>query len=621
MNKPSRMQAEAIAHIRGPALLIAGPGSGKTFVIIQRILSLVSKEHVRPDRIMVLTFSKAAANEMKTRYENSNGTPGVYFGTFHAASYGILRKYMGYTNAKIITFEQKKKALKMITGNHAVEDEPDQDLINDILGLITRIKCSDKDVPYRIDHRNINEDTLKQIISEYNSFLRDERLIDFDDMITDCVNSLREDDKIRAMIKASFDHIIIDEFQDINEYQYRFIRLIENIDMNIMAVGDDDQAIYAFRGSDPGFMKRFIEDHINTKIFYLSENHRSRERIVKASSTIIQQNHDRLNKSFKAVRSDGTVRLIRTQTRMEEEDVIVDILKKTGCSGGENEDTAIILRTNAEVLIYDSMLRKRGIETRNRSPKGPSIDGSFIYDDLRAFLNFVKNGHRRSDFIRFMNKPLRYIHRDCLLEETVSIDMMMKYYSNNREMQKTVEELWKWIELSKKIDVRGAIGIFRKSMKYDEYIHFMSKTAKEYEKNLIMADRITERLCDQSRLKDDFVITGGFSESDAANENGEYTAPQKESHGIYIMTMHMAKGLEFDNVIIPDLNEGIMPKKNLSEKAMEEERRLLYVAMTRAKESLYLLCTEERNRGISSFLKCLKADQIISSNSHSSRNS
>ena len=619
------MQAEAIAHIRGPALLIAGPGSGKTFVIIQRILSLVSKEHVRPDRIMVLTFSKAAANEMKTRYEHSEGASGVYFGTFHAAAYGILRQYMSYKDVKIISYEQKKKAIKTITLNQSSIKECDADLVNDILGLITNIKSSDlNDTEYRIPQRDIDEGVLKRIVSEYDKFLKDERLIDFDDMITDCVKLLEKDRSVRTLLKERFEHIIIDEFQDINEYQYRMIGLLENDEQNIMAVGDDDQAIYAFRGSDPVYMKRFMDDHENLKIFHLTENHRSCEKIVKASSMMISRNHDRLDKEFRAVKEGGNVFLIRTKSRKEEEDSIVNILKGKYAGGTSNEDTAIILRTNAEVLLYDSMIKKSGLDTLNRIRSYRGIDNSFIYDDIRAYLSFVKNGYKRADLIKFMNKPLRYIQRDCLISETVDPDKLRSYYSNNSEMLDVINDLWKWIELSSKLDIKSAIGIFRKSLKYDEYIMEKSKNTEETQTNLIMADKITEMIT-EANSKGGRLVFPKSADNDTIEPNDKSVKSmdheQRESHGIYVMTMHMAKGLEFDNVILPDLNEGVMPKKNLSKKEIEEERRMLYVAMTRARESLYLIYTEERNRKVSPFLKGLKTDQIISSNSHSSRNS
>ena len=622
MKKPSRMQAEAIAHIRGPALLIAGPGSGKTFVIIQRILSLVSKEHVRPDRILVLTFSKAAANEMKTRYENSEGKQGVYFGTFHAASYGILRQYMGYRDVRIVSYEQKKKAIKVIVENQGCINECDIDLVNDILGLITNIKSSDKEeIIYKIPQRDIDEEVLKHIISDYNGFLKDERLIDFDDMITDCVSMLEKDSAVRDLLKERFDHIIVDEFQDINENQYALLGLLENSERNIMAVGDDDQAIYAFRGSDPEFMKRFMDDHDDTKIFHLTENFRSPEKIVKASSLVISRNRNRLYKEFKAIKEGGNVFLIHTDSRKEEEDSIIEILKEKHGSEIENGDTAIILRTNAEVLIYDMLLKKNGFETQNRIPSFAGMGNGFIYEDIKAFLNFIKNGYHRADFIKFMNKPLRYIQRDCLLSETVDVGKLKRYYSNNKEMLCVIDELWKWIELASKLDIRSAIGIFRRSLKYDDHILDKSRNEEEAKKNYMIADRITKKICEVNHNSQRLVFPDASFGEEIISEDKSTDKGHKNSHGIYVMTMHMAKGLEFDNVILPDLNEGVIPKKNLSEKETEEERRLLYVAMTRAKSSLYLMYTEERNRKASRFLKGFKPDQIISSNSHSSRNS
>ncbi len=383
---------------------------------------------------------------------------------------------------------------------------------------------------------------------------------------------------------------------------------------------DDDQSIYAFRGSDPSFMKRFMDDHDDIKVFHLTENHRSCEKIVKATSLVISRNRERLDKEFNAVKKGGNVLIIRTENRNEEEDTVISILNEKLHDNTEG-NTAVILRTNAEVMIYDRLLSKKGLKTQNRIRQFRGLDNSFIYKDIRAFLCFVKNGYHRADFIKFMNKPLRYIQRDCLLKETVSIEEIKRYYSNNKEMQNVIDELWKWIDLASKLNIKSAIGIFRRSLKYDEHIHEMSKNEEEAQKNLIMADNITRMICDANRKGGRLIFPEGSGEIIPVPENRDELYGNKESHSIYVMTMHMAKGLEFDNVILPDLNEGIMPKKNLSEKEIEEERRLLYVAMTRAKESLYLLYTEERNRKASRFLNGLVSDQIISSNSHSSRNS
>ncbi len=617
------MQAEAIAHIRGPAFIIAGPGSGKTFVIIQRIISLISKHHVKPDRILVLTFSKAAANEMKTRYEKSLDIEGVNFGTFHAVAYGILRNHMGFRDLKLISDQQKVSAVKVLVENTGIISECDRDLAYEILGLISKHKCDpDREMTYSIPQCVLSDECLKNIVFEYENFLKDEKLIDFDDMMTECVRQLENDEYTLESLRNRFEYIIIDEFQDINEQQYRLVKLLEGEEKNVMAVGDDDQSIYAFRGSSPGYIRKFIDDHEDTGLFYLTENYRSCERIVKASSKVIEKNKDRMGKEFVAVKEGGDVSFSLFEQRRDEEKYMVSMIRKIRELSNVDEDIAIIVRTNAEVLLYDMMLKNNGIDTVNSGTEKKKHDRSYIFDDMCAFLSFIENGHKRSDLIRFMNKPMRYIQRDALLNETVSKEDLLNYYANNPNMTKNISEFWKRIELSSKLDIRGRIDILRRALGYDEYIREKSVTNAEYEISLKTADEIQQILSDTKQRGRYFAPPDESVIKDYFKTVKKKESLKQKSHGIFVMTMHMAKGLEFDNVILPDLNDGVMPKKNISEKETEEERRLLYVAMTRAKKRLFLLATEERNRKISSFIRDLiNDDQIISSNSASSRNS
>ncbi len=591
------MQMRAISHIRGPALVVAGPGSGKTFVIVSRIYDLISLQNVSPDRILVLTFSKAAANEMKERFENAYSVQGVNFGTFHAAAYGFLKEFGMIRDIKLINESEKIRILKNFIKNHDLIKDPDDETILMFIEYLSKKKnCPKEDPVFRYSEELSDKyDDIKRVLDEYQTFIKDEGMIDFDDMIIRCIDMFKNDSVIKEKARMRFDHIIIDEFQDINFMQYEMIKILSGDKNNVFAVGDDDQSIYGFRGASYGIMKTFLDDNPGIKRYTLSENYRSKKRITEFASAVINFNKDRFDKEFISVKEGGNVRHIHLSSHREEEDELVKMIKDL--KGEELKDTAVILRTNRDVALFSAVLSKNGIRVKERSASMANKEKKSLemLEDIISFLNFVYKGQRRSDFIRFMNKPQRYIQRGALTGEKTDLKKIMDYYRKNHDMLSMIIDLDKTIGLCRSLSPDLAVSIFMNKMGYGSYLKSKCNSGPEYSDMINLTESIKKMISRSSVTYDFREILTDIIENKPTQNN--------DKNSINVITMHSSKGLEFKNVFLPDVNEGIIPAKNSSGRELEEECRLLYVALTRASDNLIIMTTDERNRDISRYIK------------------
>lgn len=592
-------QLEAIKHIRGPAQIIAGPGSGKTFTIIQRILYLINNCSVDPHQILVVTFSNKAAKEMYDRFNKATCKYGVHFGTFHSLGYQILKESFNFKSNKLLTDFDKRKILSIILKNNGFYELDSFDSIDDILSIFSKCKNNmnqDMQLVY-----NGNSYDLSSIFAEYLTLNVEQMNIDFDDMILMTLDKLRQNKNILSKYMNTFKYIMIDEFQDINLPQYELIKLFLNEDNNIFVVGDDDQSIYGFRGSDSSIMNQFLDDFINVKQIYMTDNFRSGKEIVSFASKVIQENKYRFLKSFYPVREGGLVDIISVDSRKNEEAKILNILKSF--SEEELNDTAIIVRTNIEAKLFEGILINKNIKLRAKSKKKYNVVNSQIFDDYLSFLKFIYEGRKREDFIKIMNKPNRYIRRDALLTNTVSYEDLLTYYKNNCTLSNEIRKIFKLYDLASNMSTSLAISIFRKSLGYDKYLE---SEFNNYDELIKLSDYIEELFSEYRKGMNlnEFVkkLSKDTFSSNVSKEDYRNTQSIEDYGGVHILTMHASKGLEFRNVILPDINEGVIPPKRIDSNLIEEERRLLYVAITRAKEKLYIISNTERNRRISRFI-------------------
>lgn len=329
-------QKKAVRHCDGPMLLLAGPGSGKTTVITHRIKYMTEEHGVRPDNILVITFTKAAANEMKGRFQElCPGTRGVTFGTFHSVFFWMLRNAYNYTAANIVTDSEKYGAIRDSIDRHGFRYDSQEDFAKNVVGEIGNVKSG------RVSLENYESTTMKLedfriVYDEYENFLRRCGKIDFDDMLVFTYELLSERPDILKMWQNKFRYILIDEFQDINMIQYDIVKMLAGERQNVFSVGDDDQSVYGFRGAAPAIMKKFPEDFHGTVIEYLNVNYRCSYDIVECSKRIIQNNRDRYEKQLRSAFAAGQsdrVHIVKTDSMTEQNKKIIDRITELNRAG------------------------------------------------------------------------------------------------------------------------------------------------------------------------------------------------------------------------------------------------------------------------------------------------
>ena len=331
----------------------------------------------------------------------------------------------------------------------------------------------------------------------------------------------------------------------------------------------------------------------------LTENYRCGAEIVKLSAGMISRNKERFPKEFIAVKRKGKADFFCFDTRKEEERKLRDML--LSLDKGQLFDTAVIVRTNAEAVQYAGLLKEYGIPVKGQYVRADDIYHGFIMEDVSAFLSYLYEGAKRSDFLRFMNKPGRFLTREALPSERVEKAQMESYYRQNPAMRGEIDTIFRQLSIAERLQPHLAVSFFRKTWGYDRYLRQKAKDYREFQSFVNLADKV--QACFKE-LKPGAGIRDFIKKK--ADKTGDSMPSTELQEGVNILTMHGSKGLEFERVFLPDVNEGIIPGKNvITESAIEEERRLLYVAMTRAKEELHIYCTKERGRKPSRYLEGL----------------
>ncbi len=602
-------QLKAVTHLSGPAIVLAGPGSGKTFVIVERLRHLITERNIPPYQILVITFTKAAAIEMQYRFLKltDNSYPEVVFGTFHSVFYQIIRNSKSKNQNKIELADDKlrseiiRDAISFARGKGLVDDRSFDEALSeipDILSEISRIKnmgISPNDAVKTLSVSGCFED----IFSFYNRRLIEFGVLDFDDMIVRCLKLLEDNPGILKMWQERFKYILIDEYQDINMVQYKVVRLLLGDDCNIFAVGDDDQSIYGFRGSDPSIMLDFKESFVeySPEFINLNYNYRCGSEILGNALKVIDENKIRFKKELIASENNGRGALTarRYESRQIQNENIAKFLLK---HMDHLSDIAILYRTNSEAMKLATVLKDNGIPS-NLEERTKSTILDPCVELCIAYMSFALKGHKRSDFYKIINKPMRYISRECAMNEVVSEKEVLRYYAGNKHRCKTVREFFRHIDMISHLRPSLMMRYMRRSIGLDS-----------------VCPKSNEALNYLEEIAVSFMDTGKFLDFliDKRDEEADNKATKKKcdtgGNRVKIMTMHGSKGLEFEIVWLPDLNEGILPARSAVTPAqIEEERRMLYVAMTRAKKALimsYITGTEENKMLPTRFLKPIR---------------
>ncbi len=594
MMKLNSYQMRAVTHFKGPAVVIAGPGSGKTMVITERIRYLTQKKKVDPASILVVTFTRAAAEEMRQRfvYMSKDSKTRVSFGTFHSVFFTILKYAYGYSASNIAAPRQKEEILRFAMDAAGMDPLPGREDTGEILGEIEKAKGSMMDIGcyYAV---SCPEETFRKIYREYTRRMRDSRLIDFEDMMADTYRLLKERPDILAAWQKRFQFILVDEFQDINLLQYRIVRMLAGYEDNLFAVGDDDQSIYGFRGANAGIMLHFTQDYPEAAVLYLPDNFRSRPEIVQAASNLISHNRHRFQKTFRPYRSASPHSVLVRQFRSpyEENAEIVRRIEQLHGNGLPYGQMAVLFRTNTQSRMLVEYLMSRNIPFRLGS-RVPDLFNHWIAMDIMAYLHIAQGSRKRRDFLRIINRPNRYISRRMLQDAEIDLAALRNSYESRAWMQERISRLEYDIAMMHRMAPYAAIAYIRKAVGYDQFLQEYAASVRADAADLVS---VLDELQESSRP---YQTLSAWEEHIRAYERELERRSGEEDAGkdaVMIATMHYAKGLEYDVVFIPDANDGITPyRRALLEEDLEEERRMFYVAMTRAKERLYIYYVKER---------------------------
>ena len=586
------IQKQAIESAVGPMQVLAGPGSGKTFVLTRRIRYLIEHHGADPASILVITFTKAAAMEMQQRFHKlvMGSSPPVQFGTFHAIFYHILKQNGQYRKYTLITETEKRKLLLHIlhmpqslvfTGNEKIEY---------LIQAISRIKNNGEAVEYAGEGPFTKEE-MHSLYKEYDEFMTEFHKLDFDDMALICFRLFKEQPDVLSSWQERYQYIMVDEFQDINPIQYEIVKLLAAPQNNLFIVGDDDQSIYGFRGAKPEIMQMFMADYPKARQLLLDVNYRCHERIVEDSLKVIAYNQTRFDKAIRAAHTDGKGVLIRSFESQEDEyEAILRELKTfTETTAPELQaDTAVIYRTNYECSIFAEKLLVKRIPFVMKEPLRSQYD-HFVIKDILAYMEFANGKRSRLLFHLFMNRPLRYLRKDCARHDPVQLSELLAYYKNDAGMQEVSRKLFCDIDKISAMRPYLAIRYIRQVIGYDGFLK--ENYDKEAAEKLF---RIADDFQTLSKSYNSFAELNDYISQCRELVKQEQEKKDKEQRtGIRLMTMHASKGLEFETVYLPDINEGKIPsRQSVTMEAIEEERRMFYVAMTRAKKQLHILyCT------------------------------
>ena len=593
-------QLQAIHHRQGPMMVLAGPGSGKTTVITHRVKYLVEECSVEPGSILVITFTKAAAQEMRQRFEKL--TEGrrlpVSFGTFHAVFFAILKRAYRYDASNIARDEQRTAIIRELVDRYQMDVEDEAEFIAQILSEISLVKGEMMNLDYYYS-KNCSEEMFKKLYQGYEKAMVEKSLLDFDDMLVLCYELFTQRKDILEAWQRKYQYILIDEFQDINRVQYEIIRMLAAPQNNLFIVGDDDQSIYRFRGAKPEIMLGFEKDYPQAKRVLLGINYRSTSNIVDYAGCLIRHNKTRFEKEIRAARGAGRpVTTVGFADAPTETRTIIKEIQDYVQMGYRLSDIAVLYRTSMEPRLLMERLMEYNIPFQMRDAL-PNIYEHWITQDLLTYIRIAadplaeKHQAKRADALRIINRPNRYISREALDGQIVSWDQVKSWYRSKDWMVERIEDLEYDLKILKKLAPVAAVNYIRKAIGYDEYLKDYAEYRRMKPEELLeLADQIQES-------------ASGYKTIDAwllhMEEYGEQLKQQaqnwevRDQDCVALMTMHSAKGLEFPIVYIMDANERVTPHhKAVLDADLEEERRMFYVAMTRAKDRLHVYYTKER---------------------------
>ena len=595
----------------GHNVILGTAGSGKTTVLVNRIAYMISEKHIRPWNILAITFTNKAAREMKDRIERLLGDTAkdMWIGTFHSVCVRILRScidLLGYSRDFVIYDTADTKTVMKECLRELDIDEKSFPVRN-VLSIISNAKNDLMDAAtfenvYKSDYRMSR---IAKIYYRYQTKLRKNNAVDFDDIILNTVKILSENPDVLSKYQDKFQYILVDEYQDTNNSQYLLINLLAQANRNLCVVGDDDQSIYKFRGANIGNILNFEDDYSDVQKITLDQNYRSTQNILDAANSVISNNKGRMGKSLWTSNGDGNKVFVYTGTNeYDEARYIARQIKKHFDEQGSFSDCAILYRTNAQSRVIEEMLMRESVPYK-------VLSGLRFYDrkeikDIIAYLRVVYNPNDDVSLARIINEPKRKIGnatlekaRNIAREKETSLYDVISHADDYPEFKTAIKKLLSFSEIIQSlIKLKDTVTI------EDLTGRILNDTG--YMPALVMEDTTESKTRIENLGEFISVITEFEKNEETGNTLGEFLENislvsdidgyDENEDSAVLMTIHSAKGLEFPIVFLSGLEEGLFPgmRSMESDDDIEEERRLCYVAITRAKEQLYITKTISR---------------------------
>ena len=596
--KLNRGQDEAIKHGNGPCMVLAPPGSGKTLIVTERTRYLIEESGVRPDQILVITFTRYAAREMKERFERLTAGKNypVTFGTFHSIFYGILKCAYGIGANNLMSEKESSVLLQEVLDQTNIESTPEvedeEELVRELLREVGMVKNG----LYHLKDfhsKYLTQDEFAEVFRSYEHQKKELKKFDFDDMLVQCYALFRKKPEILQGWQKRFQYILIDEFQDINRVQYEVIRMLAAPRYNLFVVGDDDQSIYGFRGAKPELMLYMKQEFPSLRTISLTVNYRSTEFITGAAARVILHNDTRFYKRVQSFRGRGqNVHVQEVLDEQEEAQYVTEEIQKKLDQGIKPGEIAVLFRAAVQARMISEILSEHRIPFEMRDYV-TNFYRHFIVKDMMAYLQLAAGKRDRSLFLTICNRPLRYLARNSMENRQVNFEDLRKFYCDKDWMLDIIDQFDVDVRMMKNMAPYAAIQYIRKRIGYDDFLkeYAFTHQINRSDLNEVLAE-IEEAAKAFSSVEEWFAHVEEYTETLKVKEK-ERNRPRP---GVRLMTIHASKGLEFKQVFLIAANEGRIPyQKAKTDKEIEEERRLFYVAMTRAKDFLKICYVKIKN--------------------------
>lgn len=606
----NEMQQLAVDTTEGPLLILAGAGSGKTTVLVNRVEHIISSRLATPWQVLAITFTNKAAGELRERLVSAIGDEAndIWAYTFHSCCSRILRRFgerIGYTNHfTIYDTDDSRRVMKQCQKQLGIEDK----LINhkSILAEISRAKDSliSPDEYKQTSQNDFRKSKIAECYEMYQKELKKSDAMDFDDIIFNTVKLLEENEDVRDLYQTQFKYVMVDEYQDTNHAQYVLTSLLADKYKNICVVGDDDQSIYRFRGATIENILSFENHYKGAKVIRLEENYRSTQNILDGANAVISHNKNRKGKTLFTRSGSGDKIVYKTvMSESEESQYIIDEIIKNVDNGMKYSDHAILYRMNAQSRNLEVMLTKSGISHR-------IIGGHRFFDrkeikDIVSYLAVINNPSDNVRLQRIINVPKRAIGDTMfanVLEIAAGLGMSaFEVCERADEFQKTSRSASKLMGFTKMIrnfqecieDGMGLNDLLQEVLEKTKYLDFLHDDIETYDDRVNNIKELSSMFIKYEEESEDANLSEFLEDVALISDIDSYN---EDEDAVVLMTLHSAKGLEFPVVFIPGMEEGIFPgnQSMFSEEDLEEERRLAYVGITRAKKKLYLISSQQR---------------------------